>query len=324
MVRADTARPDRRVVSSRALQLATVCLLIVTLALGGPGEGATASGVSTPAQETLDAPAPLFWDASTHQRAGGEAERFELDDPTRTAGQSAWYDLSYVPGGSRLRVYEHSPATTRGPDSAIGRSADVAWHVATVVLGRAGGAARPGELPAWARPRTGDGDGSSAGLLFALADIDLVTPGALAGGLRVAATGTIGSDGLVTSVRLVEAKLAAARLVPVDVMFAPQFPAEAPGVTVVPSHVGPPVADRAIGDWLNTDGYEAAGRAARRSAGIALAAVDDVRQALAWLCGRTANAVACAVAHAAASVPIGSARPFFHTGGVAAAGSGPR
>ena len=307
--------------SSRARQLATVCLLIVTLVLG---EGATASGVSTPAQETLDAPAPFFWDASTHQRAGGEADRFELDDPTRIDGQSAWYHLSYVPGGSRLRVHEHSPATTRGPDSAIGLSADVAWHVATVVLGRAGGAARPGELPAWARPRTGDGDGSSAGLLFALADIDVVTPGALAGGLRVAATGTIGSDGVVTSVRLVEAKLAAARLARVEVMFAPEFPTGTPGVTVVPSHAGTPATDRAIGDWLNTDGYESAGRDARRSAGIALVSVDDVRQALAWLCGRTANAVSCAVAHAAASVPIASARPYTRTGAGAAASSGPR
>jgi hypothetical protein len=309
-------------VPSRAPQLATVYLLIVTLALGGLGEGAKASGVSNPAQETPDVPAPFFWDPSTHQRAGGEADRFELDDPTRTEGQSAWYHLSYIPGGSRLAVHEHSPATTPGPESAIGRSADVAWHVATVVLGRAGGVARPGELPAWARPRTGSGDGSSAGLLFALADVDLTTPGALAGRLRVAATGTIGSDGAVTSVRMVEAKLAAARLIPADVMFAPDFPAGTPGVTVVPSHAGRPAVERAIGDWLNTDGYESAGRAARRSAGLALVSVDDVRQALAWLCGRTANAVACDVAHAAA-VPMGSARPYTHTKGIAPDRAGP-
>jgi hypothetical protein len=199
----------------------------------------------------------------------------------------------------------------------------VAWHVATVVLGRAGGLARPGELPAWARPRTGGGDGSSAGLLFALADLDLATPGALAGGLRVAATGTVGSDGAVTSVRMVEAKLAAARLIPADVMFAPELPAGTPGVTVVPSHAGWPAADRAIGDWLNTDGYEVAGRAARGSTGIALVSVDDARQALAWLCGRTAGAVVCAVAHAAAAVPIGWARPYTHTRGVAPERAGP-
>jgi PDZ domain-containing secreted protein len=102
----------------------------------------------------------------------------------------------------------------------------------------------------------------------------------------VAATRTIGSDGAVTSVRMVEAKLAAARLIPADVMFAPEFPA----------------------------GYGSAGRAARRSAGIALVAVEDVRQALAWLCGRTAGTVACA----AATAPIGSARPYTHTAAITA------
>ncbi len=139
-------------------------------------------------------------------------------------------------------------------------------------------------------------DGPSAGLLYALADLDLLTPGRLAGSLRVAATGALGSDGVVTSVRMVDAKLAVARLARSDVFFAPAVPAGEVGVTVA-SHQGRPAAHGAIGDWLNTVGYELAGRAASAHAGeIALVPVDDVRQALAWLCGRTQQPETCAVA----------------------------
>ncbi len=168
----------------------------------------------------------------------------------------------------------------------------------------------PGEIPGWARPRTAQLDGPSAGLLYALADLDLLTPGRLAGSLRVAATGALGSDGVVTSVRMVEAKLAAARLARADVFFAPSMPAGEVAVAVA-SHQGQPAADGAIGDWLNTAGYELAGRAASAHAGeIALVPVDDVRQALAWLCGRTQQPETCAVAHAAAAVPFDAARPY--------------
>jgi hypothetical protein len=261
----------------------------------------------------VDVPAPLFWDDQTGTRAGGEADRFEVDDPSQAASLSAWYHLSYLPGTARLRVQEHNASSTRSPDSDIGRSANVAWHVAHVVLGQARGVAHAGELPGWARPRTGDADGTSAGLLFALADVDLMTGASLAGHLRVAATGSLGSDGSVTDVRMVDAKLAAARLVPIDVVFAPRFPSGAGSATLVASHLGRPDANRTIGDWLNTDGYEAAGRqAADRSGTVALVSVDDIRQALAWLCGRLGRPVTCSVAHAADAVPLGLARPYVN------------
>jgi hypothetical protein len=181
----------------------------------------------------------------------------------------------------------------------------VAWGVAASLA-----ASVPGrdDVPPWARPRTGGAAGTSAGLLFALADLDVLTPGRLAGGLRVAATGSIGADGSVTSVRMMEAKLTAAALAGADVVFAADFPAGAAPFTAVESHVGVPAGDRTIGDWLATDAYEAAGRAAARSGRRALVAVDDVRQAVAWLCGRTNEAATCAVSHTAAAVPLATVR----------------
>jgi hypothetical protein len=223
---------------------------------------------------------------------------------------STWYHLAYVAGGDRLRVYDQSLPTERGPDSAIAKSQNVAWHVATTLLDSSRAPARPGEIPDWARPRTAQLDGPSAGLLYALADLDLLTPGRLAGSLRVAATGAVGSDGVVTSVRMVDAKLAAARLAGSDVFFAPAIPAGEIGATVL-SHQGTPAAHGAIGEWLNTAGYELAGRAASAPSGeTALVPVDDVRQALAWLCGRTQRPETCAVAHAGAALPFDAARPY--------------
>jgi hypothetical protein len=266
-----------------------------------------------PLAPVTDVTSPRFWDAKRHQQAGGEADRFELDDTADAQGLSAWYHLSYVVPSDRLQVREHNPSTTVGLDTAIGHSENVAWHVAATLLGESEGLARPGELPAWARPRTGASDGPSAGLLFALADLDLLTPGDLAGDLIVAATGAIGSDGSVTAVRMVDAKLAAARLVHPAVVFAPDFPGGSGAVTVIASHQGQPTPSRTIGDWLNTSGYEAAGRVAARHS-TALVPVDDVRQALAWLCGRTGGAFVCGIVRAADSVSLQVARPYQSVG----------
>jgi hypothetical protein len=107
-----------------------------------------------------------------------------------------------------------------------------------------------GRDPRLDTPRTGGSDGSSAGITFALADVDLLTPGHLGSGLRLAGTGTIGSDGVVTAVGGVDAKLAAARLVPADVIFASDLPSGTSSVTTVISHVGNDGPERRIGDWL--------------------------------------------------------------------------
>ena len=190
-------------------------------------------------------------------------------------------------------------------------SRNVAWHVAGALLGGPGGVARAGEVPAWARPRTAGADGTSAGIVFALADIDLLTPGRLAAGLRVAGTGSIGSDGTVTAVRGVDAKLAAARLAHADVMFAPDFPSgTGPVTTVTPTSVATtPIDASATGSTPRATRTPAA-VPPREPGHLALVQIDDARQALSWLCGRTDNPVACAVAHAAANASIRLARPY--------------
>lgn len=68
---------------------------------------------------------------------------------------------------------------------------------------------------------TGDLGGPSGGLAFALAIIDLLTPGELTGGHTVAATGAITSDGSVEPVGGVRLKAIAARRQHVDFLIVP-------------------------------------------------------------------------------------------------------
>ena len=283
-------------------------LLLGVTHLALPIEPALAHLAST--DPVVDAPAPLFWDRQRNRRVGARAYRFELDDPHHGPDDSVWYHLSYVVDGDRLQVFEHNSPTTHGPDSAIAKSQNIAWHVATTLLDQTTSIAPPAEMPDWARPRTDNVNGPSGGLLYALADLDLLTPGPLAGELRVAATGAIFSDGVITAVGHVDAKLAAARLAHPDVFFAPTIPPGSGPITTVAYHQGPRTADRTIGDWLNTAGYEHAGRiAATHPDTLALVPIHDIRQALSWLCGRTQRPATCTLANTAAATPLPIARP---------------
>jgi hypothetical protein len=259
---------------------------------------------------TIDRPAPVLWDELSNQRVGGKVGRFELDDQTLVPDLSAWYHAAAILGGDRLQAFEHNPPTGQAALSSIARAQDVAWHVAVGLTGSSREwFARVGETPAWARPRTGNADGPSGGLLYALADFDMLTPGSLAGDLRVVATGQVFSDGTVTSVRHVDAKLAAAQLINSHVFFTAEFPPDTSNVSDPAQSSTVPDLGRTIGEWLNIDGYEVAGRlAASQPDTLALVAVDDVRQALAWLCGRTQLSATCTVAHDAAAIPYTAAR----------------
>src|SRR3954454_14043374 len=78
-------------------------------------------------------------------RAGADAIRFEVDRPIPE--MSRWYVLSYREEDAGVEVYDHAPASTRGRGTDIARSADVAWHVAQVMLGTGAGLAHLGERP---------------------------------------------------------------------------------------------------------------------------------------------------------------------------------
>ncbi len=239
---------------------------------------------------------------------GGQAARIELDDDELYDGMSTWYRLAYVDNGTRLQVFEHSPIATVGPESDMMRFETIAWRLANEVVEPENRSIASDHLPLWAHVRTGNADGPSAGLMMALAYIDLLTPGALVGDIRVAGTGGIRPDGLAFPVKGIDVKVATAMLTRPDVIFVTKTPKLVENVTIVQSQKERIPADGyTVGEWLNVFGYEQAGRVAAGHPGTApVVVVHDLRQALAWLCGRTDGASVCALALRSEGMPIGT------------------
>ena len=210
------------VVTSPIASIALTLALLAGDGLASDESVASAGPLAVGVVPSVDVPAPLDWGLGDGVRRGGQATRIEFDDPDLDAELSAWYRLAYLDGGTRLQVFEHSAAGTTGPDSVIVKSQKAAWRVANVAVGSHGGATVISELPSWARVRTGITTGPSAGLIFTLAYIDLLTRGALVGDLRVAGTGGISANGYVFTVAGVEVKIATALLAGPDVVFSPR------------------------------------------------------------------------------------------------------
>ena len=285
------------------ISVATIFTLLASDGLQGTVSADSANVGVVPA---VDVPAPVF--TGENAGRGGQAARIELDDGELYDGMSAWYRLAYVQGGTRLQVFEHYPVGTLGADSDMLQSETVAWHVANEVVEPQNRSTASDHLPRWAHVRTGNNTGPSAGLMFTLAYIDLLTPGALVGNLRVAGTGGIAIDGLAFRVTGVDVKVVTAMLTRPDVVFTTELPKLIEHATIITSHSN---RDRTLGhtiaEWLNLSGYEQAGRVAAGHPGTAaVVVVHDVRQALAWLCGRSDSASTCAIADRSASILIGT------------------
>jgi hypothetical protein len=296
------------------VSFATLFTLLAGDGLAGsaPADPADRASAIVPAiVPAIDVPTSQPWGADGISRRGGRAARIELDD-----GSSTWYRLAYLDGGTRLQVFEDYAASTSGPDSDMYLSQEIAWHLAGAVTKTSDSSSASERLPGWAQVRTGNDMGLSAGLMFTLAYIDALTPEALVGDLRVAGSGGIGPDGVVSPAFGLEVKVAAAMLTRPDVVFTTSAPGSIDHVTIVDSHhTRRPKAGYTVAEWLNVSGYEQAGRAAAEHPGTTvIVVVHDLRQALAWLCGRTNSTTACAAADIAARIPIGTPATASTTG----------
>ncbi len=294
--------------ASRFVSVATLFTLLVGDCLAGSVRAEAADTAGTHIRPVVDVPSPGFWDSEDAVGRGGQAARIEFDGAELYDGMSTWYRLAYLDGGTRLQVFEHSPIATVGPESDMMRIETFAWRLANEVVEPENRSTASDHLPLWAHVRTGNTDGPSAGLIMALAYIDLLTPGALVGDLRVAGTGGIRPDGLAFSVKGIDVKVATARLTRPDVIFVTKPPTSVENVTIVQSQQERIPADgHTVAEWLNVAGYEQAGRDAAGHPGTApIVVVHDLRQALAWLCGRTDGVAICTAAHRSENIPIGT------------------
>ncbi|MEY2401298.1 MAG: Lon-like protease [Ilumatobacteraceae bacterium] len=294
--------------ASRVVSVATLFTLLAGHGLVGSVPAEAASTVGTDIRPAVDVPSPGFWDSEDAVRRGGQAARIELDDADLYDGMSTWYRLAYVNGGTRLQVFEHYPIATLGPESDVMRIEAIAWRLANEVVEPENRSTASDHLPLWAHVRTGNTDGPSAGLMMALAYIDLLTPEALVGDMRVAGTGGIRPDGLAFPVKEIDVKVATAMLTRPDVIFVTKPPKSVENVTIVQSEKERIPADGyTVGEWRDVVGYEQAGRVAADHPGSApIVVVHDLRQALAWLCGRTDRASVCGLALRSEGMPIGT------------------
>ncbi|OLT35454.1 hypothetical protein BJF79_32365 [Actinomadura sp. CNU-125] len=107
----------------------------------------------------------------------------------------------------------------------VPRAADGTWGTAEsrkIPAGRLARVRTNVDVSATAYP-LGTVRGPSAGLVLALARLDALTPGDLAGGRRIAGTGAISSDGTVTTVGEIPQKVRAAAKARADVFFVPAW-----------------------------------------------------------------------------------------------------
>lgn len=118
------------------------------------------------------------------------------------------------------------------------------------------------DLPVDVELRIDDVGGPSAGLMFALGIIDVLTPGALTGGLDVAGTGTIAVDGAVGQISGTRLKVAAAHRDGADFFLAPLENCEE--------------AERALPDGLRVVGVRTLEQARDAVAAIGEGRVDDL------------------------------------------------
>src|SRR3954454_20820149 len=291
--------PDMK---SIIVSVATICTLLVGDGLEG---SVSAHPVGVGIAPSVDVPAPDF--AGINAGRGGQAARIVFDDATLSHAMSAWYRLAFVDGGTRLQVFEQYAASTTGPESDMQVSETIGWRLANAAVGPEDRSTETELVPPWARVRTGNNTGPSAGLIFTLAYIDLLTPGALVGNLRVAGTGGIAVDGFAYAVSGIDVKVATAMLTQPDVIFTTEPPTSSEHVTILESRSARVrTGADTIAGLLNLDGYERAGRSAATQPGTAVVVVvQDLRQALAWLCGRTGSTTACGIADRTANVAIG-------------------
>jgi hypothetical protein len=120
--------------------------------------------------------------------------------------------------------------------------------------------------------------------------------------------GGIRPDGLAFPVEGIDVKVATAKLTRPDVIFVTQPPkSSTTSRSSRPRKERVPADGYTVGEWLNVFGYEQAGRVAAGHPGTApVVVVHDIRQALAWLCGRTDGASVFAFALRSEGMPIGT------------------
>jgi hypothetical protein len=219
--------------------------------------------------------------------AGGIAARLLADGGPSLPGD-LFLLMAQAGSEADARLYDQTPFEhDGGPHVDTAESNRIAADLAERLTGEA---VAPLELT------SAPGGGPSGGLVYAIGYLDLLTDGGFTGGLRVAASGTIGPDGYVGPITAIDQKVAAASLAEVSVLFTAGVPDE----TTIASYSGRYTgemhwvrsADTTLAEQRGWDRYERWGD--QRPAGMDIVAVRHLGDVAAYLCG-AGSADACDV-----------------------------
>lgn len=325
----------RRAPRGAAVVLVVVSILVALCGVEpGPG-GRPPVGEPLAAERDAGAVGPevvvarvdsLVVEPESGRPVGGRLLHLASAAPTPHEHGSYWM-AAVVVGSDTVEVLTQNQS--RHPDRReMAESDRVAHAVAATLVGEVEPADDPSP-PAWTVRNTGRIDGRSAGIVATLLTIDASTPGRLGGDLQVGGSAVVRRDGTTAPAASLAAKLDAVRLVELDVFFIAPRTTLPPGAVVDGVRDAEPHGTAAVAEALALDDAVTLGRLHQHRTSPALVQVDDVLQAVAYLCGRTGSGSACGLVAFNGPRRLGELRPDGAPGHqlrarLLAAGLGPR
>lgn len=261
-----------------------VAVLLATLAIGSlPAPSAASPDETHSAAAPAESRQPQPDHVALH--IGGIAARIRTTDGVSLPGES-YLVMATVGSAASARVFDATPFVHDG-----GQAADVAESN----LQAAEAAAAITGSPISAIDLTSaPGGGASAGLVYWITYLDLVTDGAFTAGLRVAATGELADEGYLAPVRAADEKLGAAAAAGLDVVFTSTQPSHAALNRHAERHVGHIHRSRhgqvTLHNERALDQFERWG--ATQPQGLDVVMVGHIADVAAYLCG-VGSEVAC-------------------------------
>jgi hypothetical protein len=219
---------------------------------------------------------------------GGAAARVRQPDGTPMAGH-LYVLMATVGSHDRARLYDQTPFThDQEPRADAAESNRLAAETAAEITGVE---VDPVELTN--APR----GGTSGGLIYLIAYLNLVSDGAFTAHVRVAATGALDAEGYIVHVRGMDEKLGAARLAGADVLFTPSSPSHPQLAAHAARHAGHTYRTRhgrvSLAEERGLDDYQLWG--ATQPDGVDVVNVGHIADVAAYLCG-AGSVYACSIA----------------------------
>ena len=218
---------------------------------------------------------------------GGIAARLRRTDETPVAGR-LYVLMATVGSDERARLYEQTPFThDNGAHADTIESNERAVEAAESITG-----VEVEQIEFTTAP----GGGPSAGLIYLIAYLNVISHGAFTADVNVAATGELDAEGYIGHVRGVDEKLGAAHLAGADVFFAPSAPSHPKLAEHAARRSGYVYRSRygraTLASERGLDDYETWG--ADRPKGLDVVEVGHIADVAAYLCG-AASEYACSI-----------------------------